>query len=146
MTEAGELAALLGVKSTRKSGGFTTLDLAAAVSRGLRVEAMDRLCTLLAPGDAALRHRIVPKATLARRQRSANRRLSAAESDKLVRLARLWTFAIDVWGSPVAAQRFLAEPHMLLGGRIPREMATETEVGARAVEALLGRLKYGSAA
>ncbi|MGH7057896.1 MAG: antitoxin Xre/MbcA/ParS toxin-binding domain-containing protein [Acetobacteraceae bacterium] len=33
-----------------------------------------------------------------------------------------------------------------MGGRVPRELATETEVGARAVEDLLGRLKFGSAA
>ena len=143
---AQAIAALLGVKPQGKSRGFTALDLAEAVARGLRADAVDRLCGLIAPGESALRNRIVPKATLARRQRSAGRRLSPEESDRLVRLARLWAFAADVWGSPAAAQRFLAEPHQLLGGTSPRDLATRTEVGARAVEDLLGRLKYGSAA
>lgn len=141
-----ELAALLGVKPQRKSKGFTSLDLSQAVVRGLPVEAVDRLSALIAPGNTALRNRIVPKATLARRQRTAERRLSAEESDRLARLARLWALAEGVWGSPAAAQRFFAEPHPLLGGRIPSDIATESEIGARAVEDLLGRLKYGSAA
>jgi putative toxin-antitoxin system antitoxin component (TIGR02293 family) len=145
-TEASQLAALLGVKPQRRSKIISSLDLADEVVRGLPVEAVDRLCVLIAPGDVTLRHRLVPKATLARRQRTAERRLSPEESDRLARLARLWTFAADVWGSQSDAQRFFAEPHPLLGGRIPREVATETEIGARAVEDLLGRLKYGSAA
>jgi putative toxin-antitoxin system antitoxin component (TIGR02293 family) len=143
---ARDVAALLGVRTQARAGAFATLDLAEAVARGLRVDAVDRLCGLIAPGEPALRNRIVPKATLARRQRTAERRLSPEESDKIVRLARLWAFAADVWGSTEAAQRFFAEPHPLLGGKVPRDVATRTEVGARAVEDLLGRLKYGSAA
>jgi putative toxin-antitoxin system antitoxin component (TIGR02293 family) len=137
------LALLLGVRP-KKAKAFTALDLAKAVRAGLSVDAVDRLCAMIAPAEPALRYRIVPKATLARR--TAARRLSPEESDRLARLARLWAFASNVWKSDDAAQRFLGEPHPLLGGRIPRELATETEVGARAVEDLLGRLKYGSAA
>ena len=44
-----------------------------------------------------------------------------------------------------AARRFLGEPHPLLRNRVPRELAIESDIGARAVEDLLGRLKYGSA-
>ncbi len=142
--EARSLAALLGVKP--KTERFTSLDLANEVGRGLSVDAVDRLCTIIAPTEPGLRYRIVSKATLARRQRTAKRRLSREESDRLARLARLWAFATDVWGSAAAARRFLSEPHPLLGGRVPRDVATETEIGARAVEELLGRLKYGSAA
>jgi putative toxin-antitoxin system antitoxin component (TIGR02293 family) len=140
-----ELAALLGLYP-KNAEEFTSLDLAAAVVRGLPVAAVDRICTRVAPGDRSLRNRIVPKATLARRQRVRGQRLSAEESDRLARLARLWAFAVDVWGSEGAAQRFFAEPHPLLGGQIPRDVAIQTEVGARAVEDILGRLKYGSAA
>ena len=140
-----ELAALLGLYP-KNAEEFTSLDLAAAVWRGLPVAAVDRICSRVAPGDRSLRNRIVPKATLARRQRVRGQRLSAEESDRLARLARLWAFAMDVWGSEAAAQRFFAEPHPLLGGRIPRDVAIETEVGARAIEDILGRLKYGSAA
>lgn len=140
--EARSLAALLGVKS---KGGFADpLDLANAVSKGLSVDALDRLCGLIAPGDSRLRHLLVPKATLARRHRGSGR-LSPEESNRIARLARLWAFAIDVWKSEAAAQRFLAKPHPLLRGRVPRELAIESDIGARAVEDLLGGLKYGTA-
>ncbi len=140
--EARSLAALLGVKA--KGRVADTLDLAKAVSEGLSVDAVDRLCSLIAPGDSKLRHLIVPKATLARRHRGQGR-LSPEESNRVARLARLWAFAMDVWKSEAAAQRFLVEPHPLLRGRVPRELAIESDIGARAVEDLLGRLKYGSA-
>jgi putative toxin-antitoxin system antitoxin component (TIGR02293 family) len=141
---ARSLAALLGVKPKRAQS-FTALDLSREVDRGLPASAVDSVCAKVAPGDMRLRHRIVPKATLARRQRATQRRLSSEESNRLARLARLWAFAIDVWRSDAAAQRFLAEPHPLLRGRIPRELAIESDVGARAVEDLLGGLKFGTA-
>jgi putative toxin-antitoxin system antitoxin component (TIGR02293 family) len=141
---ASSIAALLGVRA--KTHGFTSLDLAKEVGRGLSVDAVDRLCRLVAPTVPGFRYQIISKATLSRRNRTAKRRLSREESDRLVRLARLWAFAVDVWGSAPAARRFLSEPHPLLGGRVPLDVATETEIGARTVEELLGRLKYGSAA
>ncbi len=61
------------------------------------------------------------------------------------RLARITAAALDVWRSPEAAQRFLTKPHMLLRGRAPREIAIESETGARKVEEILGGLKYGTA-
>jgi putative toxin-antitoxin system antitoxin component (TIGR02293 family) len=142
---ASDLAALLGLYPG-KTKPFTSLDLAAEVVRGLPVEVLDRLCVRLAPEDSSCRYRIVPKATLARRQRTPGQRLSPEESDRVARLARLWAFALDVWGSEAAARRFFAEPHPLLGERVPRDVAIQTEVGARAVEDILGKLKFGSAA
>lgn len=138
------IAALLGIKS--RAGAFSFLDLANEVAKGLSALAVDRVCGMIAPAEPALRYKVVSRATLARRQASATSRLSREESDRVARLARLWTFATDVWGSEQEARRFLAEPHPLLGGRVPRDVAIETEIGARAVEDLLGRLKYGSAA
>ena len=143
--QARAIADLLGLK-LKRSEAFSALDLAHAVRRGLSVDAVDRLSARIAPNDLGWRYRIVPKATLARRQRAAGRRLSSEEGDRLARIARVWSLAREVWGSDAAAQRFLGEPHPLLAGRVPRELATETEIGARAVEDLLGRLKFGSAA
>jgi len=39
----------------------------------------------------------------------------------------------------------LDDPHPLLGGRVPREVAIATKVGAVTVEQILGRLTYGTA-
>jgi putative toxin-antitoxin system antitoxin component (TIGR02293 family) len=142
--DARSLAALLGV--SKKAEPVTPLDLSDAVGKGLPVKTVDQMSDLIAPDDVNFRYRIVPKATLARRRRAQRRRLSSDESERVARLARVWAFALDVWKSPASAQRFLREPHMLLRGRVPRELAAETEFGAREVEQVLGRLKYGSAA
>src|SRR5262245_48681363 len=107
---ASELAALLGLYP-KNAEQFTSLDLATAVVRGLPLRAVDRTCFRVAPDDRSFRNRIVPQATFARRQRVRGQRLSPEESDRVARLARLWAFAVDVWGSEAAAQRFFAEPH-----------------------------------
>jgi uncharacterized protein (DUF2384 family) len=60
-------------------------------------------------------------------------------------IEHLRAFAREVWGADAQAQRFWTEPHLLLDGRTPLEVATEGEVGARCVEQILGRLKFGSA-
>ena len=140
--QAPSVAALLGVRQ-RKSEDVSPFELADAVAKGLSVDAVDRVCAAMAPADPSLRYRIVPKATLARRQRT--RRLSRDESERLARLARIWAFAMEIWQSEATARRFLGEPHPLLAGRIPRELAAETEIGAREVERLLGGIKYGTA-
>jgi putative toxin-antitoxin system antitoxin component (TIGR02293 family) len=141
---ASSIAVLLGIKP--KTQAFSSLDLANEVGRGFSVDAVDRLCRVVAPAVPSFRYQIISKATLSRRNKTAKRRLSREESDRLARLARLWAFAVDVLGAPPDARRFLSEPHPLLGGRVPLDVATETEIGARTVEELLGRLKYGSAA
>lgn len=139
-----QVASILGVKP-RRGKAMTSLDLAEEVKRGVSPAAVDRVVQFIAPNDVSFRDRLVPKATLARRKAGAERRLSPEESDKVARMAALWAMALAVWQSPEAAQRFLAAPHPLLNGRSPSEIAVETEIGARAVEELLGRLKYGSA-
>ncbi|HEY7296406.1 MAG TPA: antitoxin Xre-like helix-turn-helix domain-containing protein [Xanthobacteraceae bacterium] len=136
------LAALLGVHP-RKVERLSSFDLADEVRRGLSVDAIDRVSEKVAPDDVNLRHRLVPKATLARRRRTPGRRLSPEESDRVARLARIWELAMDVWKSEPAARRFLARPHPMLAGRVPREFAIESELGAREVENLIGRVKYG---
>jgi len=136
------LAALLGV-NPRKAQRLSSFDLADEVSRGLSVDAVDRVSDKIAPDDPNLRYRLIPKATLARLRRTPGRRLSRDESDRVARLAQIWESAMDVWKAEPAAQRFLANPHPLLAGRIPREFAIESELGAREVENLLGRIKFG---
>ena len=129
-----------------KGSGETMIDLSALVAKGLPSKTLERMSALMAPDDRAFRYRIVNKATLARREKSNDKRLSAEESDRVARLTRLWAVAEDVWHSETATRRFLTEPHPLLRGKSPLDLAIESEVGARAVEELLGRLAYGSAA
>ena len=82
----------------------------------------------------------ISKATLHRRKNSG--RLDAAESDRVVRFARLLGRAAAVMETLDDGRRWLTSPQVGLGGAIPLEYA-ETEVGAREVENLLGRIEYG---
>lgn len=82
----------------------------------------------------------ISKATLHRRKASG--RLDLAESDRVVRYARLLGLAVEVMGSPEQARQWLASPQVGLGGAVPLAYA-ETEFGAREVEDLLGRIEYG---
>jgi len=82
----------------------------------------------------------ISKATLHRRKAAG--RLDVAESDRIVRYARLMGLATQVMESPENARLWLSTPKVGLGGAIPLEYA-ETEFGAREVEDLLGRIEYG---
>lgn len=115
------------------------------VERGLPLRSLDLLVWQIAPEDKKFSYRIIYRATLNRRRAAKEKRLSTDESEKVARLARIWSGAMRVWGNENEARRFLLEPHMLLNGRIPADLAIKTDEGARLVEDVLGRLKYGTA-
>ena len=124
----------------------TTLDIVDHIQKGFAVKALYRVSDFLAPGDVNFKFQIVSKATLARRKKQPGARLTAHESDRLARLAKVWTFAREVWGDDEGARAFLFRPHPMLRGRRPIDVILGTELGARLVEEILGRLQYGSAA
>jgi putative toxin-antitoxin system antitoxin component (TIGR02293 family) len=78
--------------------------------------------------------------SLQRRRRSG--RLARYESDRLYRLARIVALAGDCLGDHLRAVRWLKRPNRALGGIAPVE-ALDTELGARQVENILGRIAYG---
>jgi len=78
--------------------------------------------------------------TLKRRQTEG--RLTAEESDRLFRLARLFERTVEVMSTERAAREWLQTPQHALGGRVPLEVA-RYEPGAREVERLLGRVEHG---
>lgn len=113
--------------------------------KGLPLSSLERVQALMAPGCTTFTKLIVTEATLKRRRR-LQQVLSPQESQRLERAARVWTMALDVYGRDEEARRFLSQPHPLLQQRIPLEVAVANDVGAAAVEDILGRLKYGTAA
>jgi putative toxin-antitoxin system antitoxin component (TIGR02293 family) len=78
--------------------------------------------------------------SLQRRRRSG--RLARYESDRLYRLARIVALANEFLGDHEKAVRWLKRPNRALGGISPVE-ALDTELGARQVENILGRIAYG---
>lgn len=78
--------------------------------------------------------------SLQRRRREG--RLARYESDRLYRLARIVALAKHYIGDDQSATRWLKRANRALGGASPLE-SVDTELGARAVEEVLGRLAYG---
>ena len=78
--------------------------------------------------------------SLQRRRREG--RLAPYESDRLYRFARILALAKHYHGDGESATRWLKRPNRALGGRRPLDLI-DTEIGARAVENVLGRIAYG---
>ncbi|MGA2173665.1 MAG: antitoxin Xre/MbcA/ParS toxin-binding domain-containing protein [Verrucomicrobiota bacterium] len=120
---------------------FTPSQLIEVIQVGLPVQELKDLQESLAvPMEQLVPMLGISKATLHRRM--AGGRLGAAESDRVVRFARLMGKAAEVMESEENARRWLTSPQFGLGGAVPLDYA-ETEVGAREVEDLLGRIEYG---
>lgn len=81
----------------------------------------------------------IPPRTLARRKEEG--RLDPDESDRLLRASRVFGRALALFEGDVdAARTWLSAEQPALGGMAPLELAT-TDVGAREVENLIGRLE-----
>jgi putative toxin-antitoxin system antitoxin component (TIGR02293 family) len=83
----------------------------------------------------------IPRRTLARRK--VERHLKADESDRLLRLARVFGSALDLFdGNRDAATEWLTDVNNALGGFTPLDFA-RTEIGAGEVENLVSQIQYG---
>ena len=112
-----------------------------SIQNGLPIRELDDLRASLNVEIGKLASMLgISKATLHRRK--AQGRLGPAESDRVLRFARLMGKAVTVFGGIEQARLWLNSPQFGLGGAIPLDYA-ETEPGAREVENLLGRIEYG---
>ena len=109
---------------------------------GLDVRTADRLrqrlgLTLAQFADAV---QIAPR-TFHRRRQSG--RLNPDESDRVLRLCRLFGRALELFeGEEVQARLWLSRPQRALGTRSPLA-AARTDIGSRQVDHLIGRLEHG---
>ena len=117
-------------------------DLLRLIDRGLPYESIERLQRRLGVDlDTVAELVQIPRRTLTRRRHGG--RFPADESSRLVSAARLLSKVIDLFEGNVAAARdWLTAPPVALSGSVPLEIA-KTEVGAREVEILVGRLEHG---
>lgn len=121
--------------------GTRTSDLVDAVKAGLPVQTFRAVADALGVSDAELaRVAGISGTTLTRRKRAGS--LSPEESDRVLRIARLLDRATAVFDGLDHGANWLNTPNRALGGEPPLWYA-ETEIGAREVESLLGRIEYG---
>ena len=128
--------ALVGLRSADPIG------IVKSVQKGLRYSALERLQknSGLATADLAEAVVITPR-TLARRKEEG--RLDPEESDRVLRLARVFGKALQLFeGDAPQAREWLSTPQRGLGGQRPLALA-RTDLGAREVEALAHRLEHG---
>jgi putative toxin-antitoxin system antitoxin component (TIGR02293 family) len=141
MIAASEIANVLGGSQVlgRRLGSIGVLN--EAVAQGLPKAALRETAKRIFSSRAEqkqLMRRIVPDATFKRRRD----RLSAAESERTERLARVVAAAEYTWIDREAARRFLTAAHPALGGKTPVDAAM-TELGARQVEEILEKIFHG---
>ena len=140
-TAVRQVYCVRGLTKNIKSADLTPSKLIHAVRVGLPVRELKELQVSLAVPMERLGPMLgISKATLHRRR--SGQRLGSAESDRVVRFAKLMGKAVEVMESEENARKWLNSTQRGLGGAVPLEFA-ETEVGAREVEDLLGRIEYG---
>lgn len=125
-----------------KTSGEPQRELIERIKNGLKFGVLESLSLATGQPLAELASRIgIPPRTLARRKSAG--KLSMEESERVVRLAGLYERAAELFdGDVVNARQWMSQPKKALGGESPLDYAA-TELGAREVENLIGRLEHG---
>lgn len=141
--EAAKVAEVVGGERTVGRAVRNAGDLIAAVRAGLPAATVEYVVDAgkmsLTEIDAA----ILPRKTLARRIKAGM--LTADQSDRLIRVAKVIALAEETFGSPDKAGAWLRRETGPLGGVSPMSLLDTTE-GTAQVEQLLTRIAYGVAA
>ena len=141
---ASAVAKKLGGKRVLRREITSELDLVEAVRAGLPSSALDHLMDELTEwvDSQAEVYRVVGSVRTLQRKRAERTTLSADESDRLVRLARLLVRTEEALGDEEKAHRWLSRPNRALGGQRPLTLL-DSDAGALAVERVLGRIEHG---
>ncbi|MEP6745992.1 MAG: antitoxin Xre/MbcA/ParS toxin-binding domain-containing protein [Gemmatimonadota bacterium] len=142
MTSA--VAAKLGGRRILRREVGTEIELAEVVRAGLPAKALDHLLAEFSKFVSRQTEvfRVVGSARTLQRKRSRGTRLSAEESDRLARLARMLVRAESALGLPERAGPWLVTPNRALGGRSPLSLL-DSDAGTLAVDQVLGRIEHG---
>lgn len=120
---------------------LTSTELRERIKRGLpyrSLESVRERLRLSVPEAASVLH--MPVRTLARRRQT--RRLDGDESDRLYRIARVAAQAFAVFNTEDKAATWLRRPNRALNGELPIHLL-DTDIGARQIEDILGRIQHG---
>lgn len=119
-----------------------TRDLIEQVEKGFPYRAFENLLARLDVSPTELIELLqIPQRTLTRRRKAG--RFAADESERLLRLSRVLDTAVELFeGDRKGSVVWLRSPNRALNGETPLVMS-KTEIGAREVENLIGRLEHG---
>ncbi len=134
--------AVLGHKAKKGGHHRPAADARALVRSGMPAKVLDTLsrCMQVPVRDIQVIAGI-PPATAARK-RGGNETLRPVLSDRLYRIAAVFTLAKHVLESDDRAAQWFQQPNRALRGERPLDLL-DTEIGAREVELVLNRLEHG---
>lgn len=139
-----QVAEMLGGRRVLRRTITSDLELASAVSAGLPSGSLDHLLENV-EGHIERNedvYRIVGSARTLQRKRASRAVLSAGESDRLARLARILVRAEEALGDREKALVWMGRPNRALGGNRPLAIV-DSDSGTLAVERVLGRIEHG---
>jgi putative toxin-antitoxin system antitoxin component (TIGR02293 family) len=140
MTAQG-VAERLGGRRVLKRVVESDFDLAEAVEGGLPIAAIESVIRDGTFSAGEIYELVLPRRTLTHRKEK-QQPLTAEESDRLTRAVRLAAHAEEAIGNAEKAARWLRKPNRALLGKRPLDLL-ESDVGARIVEQVLGRIEHG---
>ena len=143
MAQPGDLIKLVGGQDTVSTSIEQPQDLVRLIRQGLPIAAVDYLLEQQWISATELDRIILSRKTLSHRRRLGH--LTADQSDRLLRLVRILALAEETFGQRDKALQWLRRPNRVLGDEAPLELL-DTDIGARQVETLLGRIAHGIAA
>lgn len=134
---------LLGITSDRQQ----QIDPSQMIAAGIPASAIARIKQVTGLSEQQMAEVVgISRRTLSRRIQQAttdsSTRLTAAQSDRLYRLARIVARTVEVFGDELEAKQWLNEPKLALNGRSPLEVVS-TEPGVEQVDIMLGRIEHG---
>jgi putative toxin-antitoxin system antitoxin component (TIGR02293 family) len=121
---------------------YDNLRVAKIVEGGIPARALKAFGALLSLPIPAVADLVLMSPRTLERRIADNATLEIEESERVVRLGRIFAKAKEVFEDADEAARWLNEPLEPLDGRTPLQVS-RTEPGARAVEQVLGRIEHG---
>jgi putative toxin-antitoxin system antitoxin component (TIGR02293 family) len=143
MASAAQVVALLGGEKVVGKPVTCDVDIDRLIGDGLPVDVIDALIVGKTVTPDEVRRIIMPPKALSERRRKGG--LTPEQSDRVIRVARIFAEALETFGSREKALTWMRRACSVLGGKAPVDLL-DTEEGARMVESLLGRIAHGLAA
>ena len=131
----------LGGREVLKADVRSELDLARAIRAGIPPRAVDRVLDAGLLQPAELYALVIPRRTLAHRKEK-RQPLTPEESDRLTRVVRVLARAEEALASGEKAAHWVRTANRALSGHRPLDLLA-SDVGARMVERVLGRVEHG---
>ena len=111
------------------------------IKKGLPLSYFSKLCREINLPEKRLANVVkIPVSTLATRKKRGQ--FTFPESERLARIRRIYNRAVEVFQDNDLAKQWLKEPLFHLNNIAPIDFI-DTELGAKEVEDLLGRIEYG---